>query len=86
MTTMTSARRIVKVVSDGQAKTEAARQAHETALARINRAITACKRLARTGDSKAAREGRLLAKMLLVVSDPLFQTFTPLYEGGRWVR
>jgi hypothetical protein len=86
MSTMNPARRIVKAVPADRARTAAARQAHETALKALDRAITACKRLARTGDSKAAREGRVLAAALHRLSDPLFQTFTPLCEGGRWVR
>jgi hypothetical protein len=83
---MNSAPRIVNIVPDDQTKTVSAVAAHETALKAIDRAITACKRLSCTGDSKAAREARILAAALHRLSDPLFQTFTPLYQDGRWVR
>lgn len=90
MSTMSAASRIVKTlrapaVAD-QARTAAAKAAHESALHALDRAIRACRRLARTGDSAAAREAEFLARALHVVSDPLFQCLTPVCESGRWVR
>jgi hypothetical protein len=90
MSTITATLRSVKMVptpiGTDQARTTTARDAHERALLAVDKAISAMKRLALTGDSKAAREARLLAEMLHRVSDPLFQCLTPVCLDGRWVR
>jgi hypothetical protein len=83
---MLSVRRAVKAVPTDEARTNEARELHETALKAVDRTIRACKQLARLGNSCASREARILAAALHRLSDPLFQTLVPHYENGKWLR